>query len=107
MRRRPVITAAGSKRLALPLALECNPSQGISTKPAMKAPAIDASVFSAYSRPNGAISRAELGDKVPRWVEHFAAIDADGNGELGAEELKAHRQAMRAKHRAERAQREG
>jgi Ca2+-binding EF-hand superfamily protein len=51
---------------------------------------------------NGAISRAELGDKMPRWAENFAAIDADGNGEMSAEELKAHRQKMRAEHRAKR-----
>lgn len=56
---------------------------------------------------NGAISRAELGDKVPRWAEAFATIDADGNGELAAEELKAYRQEMRAKHRAEHARRGG
>jgi Ca2+-binding EF-hand superfamily protein len=56
---------------------------------------------------NGAISRAELGDKVPRWVENFAVIDADANGEVSADELKAHRQKMRAEHRAQRPQREG
>lgn len=51
---------------------------------------------------NGAISRAELGDKMPRWAENFAAIDADQDGEISAGELKAHRQAMRAAHRAQR-----
>lgn len=56
---------------------------------------------------NGAISRAELGDKVPRWAENFAVIDADANGEISADELKAHRQKMRAEHRAQRPQREG
>ncbi|HEU0152263.1 MAG TPA: hypothetical protein VFQ84_02830 [Arenimonas sp.] len=56
---------------------------------------------------NGAISRAELGDKAPRLAQEFARIDADGNGEITAEEMKAHRQAMRAAHRAARAQPKG
>lgn len=56
---------------------------------------------------NGAISRAELGDKMPRWVGNFAVIDADANGEISADELKAHRQKTRAEHRAQRPQREG
>lgn len=37
---------------------------------------------------NGAISRAELGDKMPRWTENFAVIDADANGEISADELR-------------------
>ena len=44
---------------------------------------------------NGAISRAELGDKAPRIAENFAAIDTDGNGELSREEFRAHRMAQR------------
>ncbi|WP_374473509.1 hypothetical protein [Arenimonas sp.] len=52
---------------------------------------------------NGAISRAELGDKVPKLAENFAAIDKDGNGEMSREEMRAHRQEMRAKRQAERA----
>lgn len=39
---------------------------------------------------DGAISRAELGDKVPEWVAQFAAIDADSDGRLGRDELRAH-----------------
>ena len=42
---------------------------------------------------NGAISRAELGDKMPRWSENFASLDADRNGELSGEELRAARKA--------------
>lgn len=38
---------------------------------------------------NGAISRAELGTKMPKWSENFATIDADANGELSREELRA------------------
>ena len=56
---------------------------------------------------DGLVSRAELGDKMPRWTENFAVIDADANGEISADELKAHRQKMRAEHRAQRPQREG
>mgnify|MGYP006190792427 CR=1 FL=1 len=56
---------------------------------------------------NGAISRAELGDKMPRWSEHFTVIDADANGEISGEEMKAHRRKMRAEHGGQRAGREG
>lgn len=52
---------------------------------------------------NGAISRAELGDKVPKLAENFAAIDKDGNGELSREEFQAHRREMRAQRQATRA----
>jgi len=45
---------------------------------------------------NGAISRAELGDKAPRIAENFAAIDADGNGELSKEEFRAFQKERRA-----------
>ena len=47
---------------------------------------------------NEAISRAELGNKAPRLVERFAAIDTDRNGELSRAELRAHHAAMRAEH---------
>jgi Ca2+-binding EF-hand superfamily protein len=52
---------------------------------------------------NGAISRAELGDKVPKLAENFAVIDKDGNGELSHEEFRAHRQEKRAQRQATRA----
>lgn len=52
---------------------------------------------------NGAISRAELGDKAPRIAENFAAIDKDGNGELSKEEFREHRKARWAEHRAAKA----
>ncbi|HST45493.1 MAG TPA: hypothetical protein VLK29_09765 [Luteimonas sp.] len=47
---------------------------------------------------NDAISRAELGTKAPMLAENFAAIDRDGNGELGKDELRAHHEAMRGEH---------
>ncbi len=53
---------------------------------------------------DGAISRAELGDKVPRWSENFATIDANSDGKLSREELHA---ARRAAHAQRQAQREG
>lgn len=56
---------------------------------------------------NGAISRAELGGKMPRWAENFAVIDLDNNGEISVEELKAYRQKMRAGHRAQRGRGKG
>jgi Ca2+-binding EF-hand superfamily protein len=36
-----------------------------------------------------AISRAELGDKMPLWAEQFARIDVDADGRLQHEELRA------------------
>lgn len=48
---------------------------------------------------NGAVSRAELGDKAPRIAEQFAAIDKDGNGELSREEFREHRRAHRQERR--------
>ena len=56
---------------------------------------------------NGAISRAELGDKAPRLADNFAAIDADGNGELSKEEMKAFRKARWEERRAQREARRG
>lgn len=51
---------------------------------------------------DGAISRAELGDKMPRWSENFAAIDANGDGKLSKEELRAWQRAAWEAKRAER-----
>lgn len=45
---------------------------------------------------NGAISRAELGDKAPKLAENFATIDADGDGELSREEMREFGKARRA-----------
>jgi Ca2+-binding EF-hand superfamily protein len=53
---------------------------------------------------DGAISRAELGDKMPRWSENFAGIDTNGDGQLSREELRA---AKRAAHEQRKAAREG
>lgn len=47
---------------------------------------------------DGAISRAELGDKMPKWSENFATIDANADGELSRDELHtAARQARDAR----------
>ena len=51
---------------------------------------------------NGAISRAELGDKAPKLVENFATIDGDGNGELSKDEMRAFHKARRAERQAAR-----
>src|SRR5688572_16568916 len=53
---------------------------------------------------NGAINRAELGNKMPKWSENFATIDADSDGELSREELRA---TARQAHEARKAEREG
>lgn len=53
---------------------------------------------------DGAVSRAELGNKMPRWSENFATIDANKDGELSREELRA---AAHEAHEARKAQREG
>ena len=51
---------------------------------------------------DGAISRAELGNKVPRWSENFATIDADKDGKLSREELRAAQREARAQRKARR-----
>lgn len=51
---------------------------------------------------DGAISRTELGDKVPRWSENFATIDANRDGKLSREELHAARRAAREQRQAQR-----
>ena len=39
---------------------------------------------------DGAISRTELGTKMPAWTTAFTTIDADADGKLQRDELKAH-----------------
>ena len=39
---------------------------------------------------DGAISRTELGTKMPAWSTAFTTIDADADGKLQRDELKAH-----------------
>lgn len=48
---------------------------------------------------DGALTLAELGDQAPRLRERFAAIDADRNGRLLPEELRAYLKALRADRR--------
>ena len=49
----------------------------------------------------GAVTRAELGTKHKRWSDDFDVIDANRDGKLTAEEIKAHgRAAMTARHEA-------
>jgi len=42
-----------------------------------------------------ALSRAEIGDKMPKLTENFDAIDLDNDGKLSGEEMRAGRQALR------------
>lgn len=42
-----------------------------------------------------ALSRAEIGDKMPKLAENFDAIDLDNDGALSRDELRAGREAMR------------
>jgi hypothetical protein len=51
---------------------------------------------------DGAITRAELGEKMPRWSENFASIDANSDGKLSKEELQAWQRAAWQARRAER-----
>ena len=42
------------------------------------------------------MSRAELGDKMPRWSDKFEAMDANRDGKLSQGEVGDYRRAMRA-----------
>lgn len=42
-----------------------------------------------------ALSRAEIGDKLPKLSENFDAIDLDNDGKLSGDEMRAGRQALR------------
>ena len=44
-----------------------------------------------------ALSRAEIGDRMPRLSENFDSIDLNDDGRLDREELRAGRQALRAR----------
>ena len=50
---------------------------------------------------DGAISRAELGNKMPKWSENFATIDADADGNLSRDELHAAAKQAREARKAE------
>ena len=45
---------------------------------------------------DGLVSRAELGDKMPRWSDKFEAMDANRDGKLSQGEVGDYRRAMRA-----------
>jgi Ca2+-binding EF-hand superfamily protein len=47
---------------------------------------------------DGSISRVELGNKVPKLVQEFTAIDGNGDGELSPEEMRAHRGQRKGAH---------
>lgn len=51
---------------------------------------------------DGEISRAELGNKLPRWAENFGTIDANADGKLSKEELHVFKRDARQAHQAER-----
>ncbi len=51
---------------------------------------------------DGAVTRAELGAKHARWSEDFDIIDANRDGKLTAEEIKAYGRATMKAHRAAR-----
>lgn len=51
---------------------------------------------------DGAVTAAELGSKHKRWSEDFDIIDANRDGKLTAEELKAYGRATMKAHRAAR-----
>lgn len=44
-----------------------------------------------------ALSRAEIGDRMPRLIENFDSIDLDDDGRLDHQELRAGREALRAR----------
>lgn len=44
---------------------------------------------------DGALSRAEIGNDMPKVAENFASIDLDNDGELSRDELRAGRKALR------------
>ncbi len=50
---------------------------------------------------DGLVSRAELGDKMPRWGEKFEAMDANRDGKLSPGEVGDYRRAMRAEKRGQ------
>jgi Ca2+-binding EF-hand superfamily protein len=45
---------------------------------------------------DGAISRAELGEKLPKLAASFAQIDRDADGRISKEEMRAHRMQRQA-----------
>ena len=47
---------------------------------------------------DGAISRAELGTKMPIWSDAFTTIDANADGRLERDELRAHARARHGLH---------
>ena len=51
---------------------------------------------------DGAVTRAELGTKHKRWSDDFDIIDANRDGKITSEELRAYGQATRKAHRAAR-----
>jgi hypothetical protein len=51
---------------------------------------------------DGAISRAELGDKLPKLAASFAQIDRDSDGRISKEEMRAHRMQRQAERQAPR-----
>lgn len=51
---------------------------------------------------DGAISRAELGEKLPKLAASFAEIDRNADGRLSKEEMRAHRMQRQAERQATR-----
>lgn len=51
---------------------------------------------------DGAVSRAELGNKLPRLAEAFGDIDDNADGKLSKEEMRAHRMQRQAERQAPR-----
>ena len=50
---------------------------------------------------DGLISRAEAAASLPRISKHFDEIDANKDGQLSREEMRAFHEARKAKHKAE------